>query len=180
VSLIVHINGWPGSGKFTIGRLLAKRLKAKLLDNHTLLNPAEALFERDDPNYWPLRGAIRNLVIDAASKVPPAIPIVFTDALADDRHDAAIFETCRTLAERRRVPIVSVVLDCDIKENLRRLLAPGRADLLKLTNSDVLLDLRAQYQLLRPAGVERLDLEVSALTAQEAAAAIYKLLERFR
>jgi hypothetical protein len=49
MSLILHINGWPGSGKLTIGRIVAGRLGARLLDNHTVLNPAEALFERDDP-----------------------------------------------------------------------------------------------------------------------------------
>lgn len=35
--LIIHINGWPGCGKLTIGRELAKRLGARLLDKHTII-----------------------------------------------------------------------------------------------------------------------------------------------
>ena len=53
---IIHINGWPGTGKLTVGRLLAERLGARLVDNHTLLNPAEALFSRSDPLHASLRG----------------------------------------------------------------------------------------------------------------------------
>ena len=34
--MIVHINGWPGVGKLTVAREVARRLSARLLDNHTL------------------------------------------------------------------------------------------------------------------------------------------------
>ncbi|WP_416065578.1 hypothetical protein ACK9YZ_02635 [Rhizobium sp. ZK1] len=44
----VHINGWQGTGKLTVGPLLAKSLGARLIDNHTL-NPAEVLFARGNP-----------------------------------------------------------------------------------------------------------------------------------
>jgi hypothetical protein len=49
----------------------------------------------------------------------------------------------------------------------------GRAELLKLTNGEVLRDLRAKYRLLRPTDVTCIELDVSALAAAEAAAAIY-------
>lgn len=176
MSFVVHINGWPGSGKLTIARPLAKRLDARLLDNHTLLNPAESLFERRDPSYWPLRSAIRSLVFDYAARLPTAVPLVFTDALSDDPHDSAIFDSCRDLAARRGVPILSVVLDCDLQENLRRLAAPRRAELQKLTRSDMLSGLRAKYRLLRPEGVERLDLDVTGLTPEQAVTAIWTFL----
>jgi broad-specificity NMP kinase len=52
---IVHINGCPGTGKLTIARLLAPMIGAKLVDNHTLINPAEMLFARRDPLYRSLR-----------------------------------------------------------------------------------------------------------------------------
>jgi hypothetical protein len=75
LTLIVHISGWPGSGKLTIGRLLVKRLGARLVDNHTLINPAECLFERGDPLYWPLRKAVRSLVFDYAAQLPPTFNV---------------------------------------------------------------------------------------------------------
>ena len=43
---LVFIYGPVASGKLTIARHLAERLGAQLADNHTLINPAEALFAR--------------------------------------------------------------------------------------------------------------------------------------
>jgi shikimate kinase len=34
--LIIHLNGWPGVGKFTVARLLSEQLGARLIDNHLL------------------------------------------------------------------------------------------------------------------------------------------------
>lgn len=66
----VYINGYPGVGKLTIAKelryarfmsMLISRLLmpgARLLDNHKLIDPAAALFERGAPEYQPLRQAI--------------------------------------------------------------------------------------------------------------------------
>ena len=89
-SRIVHINGWPGTGKLTVGRLLAKRLGARLIDNHMLLNPAEALFARSNPLHASLRGQIRRVVFDHAVRTDPAESFVFTDALSDDEDDLSL------------------------------------------------------------------------------------------
>jgi shikimate kinase len=40
--MLINLNGWPGVGKLTVGRILAKTLGGRLLDNHTLLNVASA------------------------------------------------------------------------------------------------------------------------------------------
>lgn len=174
MNLIVHINGWPGSGKLTIARLLAEQLDARLIDNHTLINPAECLFARDDPHYQPMRKAVRTLAFDYALRLPLHVPIVLTDALADITSDQEIFDSCRGLADRRAARLVSVVLDCNVEENFRRSISPGRADLFKLTDTGILKHLRASYQLLRPAGIERFELDVSNLSANEAAMAVFE------
>src|SRR5678815_2320572 len=126
--VIVHINGWPGTGKLTIGRLLAHRLGGRLLDNHTLMNPALALFEREDPRCWPLRQDIKAVVLDYAARTPPDLALVFTDALADIESDAAVFDAYRKLASVRASKLVSVMLACDPEENARRLVAKGRGE----------------------------------------------------
>lgn len=170
--MIVHINGWPGSGKWTIAGVLARRLGARLVDNHVMLNPAEALFDRDDPLYWSLRKAIRAAILDHAARVDAATPLIFTDALADDATDLAIFEEYRELAARRSARLVSIVLECEQEENIRRLTRAGRAELHKLTQPEVLGELRAKYRLLRPGGVELVELDVTRLSADAAALAI--------
>ena len=116
MNLIVHINGWPGCGKLTIARILAKRLTGKLLDNHTLLNPGEALFTRSDPLHGSLRKAVREATLDHAAQLRAGMPLVLTDALADDAIDQALFDEYRILAARRQARLVSVMLECEHDE----------------------------------------------------------------
>jgi hypothetical protein len=119
MELIVHLNGWPGIGKLTIARILARRLAGKLLDNHTLLNPVEALFDRSDPLHGSLRKAVRMPVLDHAAQLPPGVPLVLTDALSDDPTDQAMFDDYWTLASRRKARLVTVMLECEHDENVR-------------------------------------------------------------
>jgi thymidylate kinase len=180
MDLIVHINGWPGIGKLTIARILAKRLSGKLLDNHTLLNPAEALFDRSDPLHGSLRQAVRVSVLDHAAQLQPGVPLVLTDALSDDPTDQALFDDYRSLAARRRARLVSVMLECEPDENVRRLTSAGRSELYKLTRPEFLKHLRSTYRLLRPQGVDLIDVDVSALSAEEAAVLIERALPASR
>jgi len=170
--MILHINGWPGVGKLTIARIVARALGARLLDNHTLMNPAEALLDRDDPRYWELRARLRQMVLEVAAQAPPA-SIVFTDGFGEnDPRDVAAFADIVRLAETRVDRLFAVVLDCSLEENARRLVESERASMRKLTKPDVLARLRVDYTLLRPAIADRLDLDVTSLSAAESATAI--------
>jgi hypothetical protein len=169
ITLVVHINGWPGTGKLTIARCLARRLGGRLLDNHTLLNPAEALFNRRNPKWQELRSSIRALVLDFAAQLPATEPLILTDALANFDYDRRLFDDCRVLAERRSARLVAAILSCDHAENERRLVSAGRRELHKLTDVEVLADLRSRYTLLRPAGIDLIEIDVTALTDEEAA-----------
>jgi len=173
-NIIVHINGWPGSGKLTIAKMLAPMLGARLVDNHTLINPAEMLFSRRDPLYRSLRAAVRETVFDHISRADPAASFIFTDALSDDEYDSAQFEQYRALAERRRARLVPVVLECAEDENRRRLVTAGRAERHKLVDVSVLEGLRAQHRLLR--ADRALALDVTELTADAAATRLAGLI----
>ena len=172
MNLIVHINGWPGCGKLTIARILAKNLAGKLLDNHTLLNPAEALFDRGNPLHGSLRMAVRAATLDHAAQLREGLALVLTDALSDDPTDQAMFNDYRVLAARRQARLVSVVLECEHEENVRRLASAGRAELYKLTRPDFLAELRTKYRLLRPPGIECIEIDISRMSAAETAATI--------
>ena len=172
MNLILHVNGWPGCGKLTIARLVAAGLGVRLVDNHTLLNPAEALFDRGDPLHRSLRYKLREVVFAHAAQSTSGVPIVFTDALADDAGDAALFDDYRALARNRSARLVSAILDCDLDENVQRLTQAGRTEHRKLTHPAVLRDLRDKYVLLRPEGVEKIELDVTRLSAEEAASAL--------
>jgi len=170
--MIVHINGWPGSGKWTIARVLARRLGARLVDSQIMLSPAEALFGREDPLYWSLRKTVRRAVLEHAARLAEGVPLIFTDALAEDPADSAVFDEYRALAERRSTRLAAVVLECEQEENVRRLTRAGRAELNKLTRPEVLAQLRGQYRLLRPQGVALVEIDVTRLSPDAAAGAI--------
>lgn len=176
MNCVLHINGWPGSGKRTIGAIIAAQIGGRLLDNHVMLNPAEALFERQDPLHASLSSAVRTVTLDHAARLALGVSIVFTDSLSDDETDTKRFEDFRQLATRRNARLISVVLGIAPEENVRRLLTPGRSEHRKLTRPEVLRQMRERYRLLRPAEVEVFDLDVTQLTADKAAAQILEQL----
>jgi hypothetical protein len=177
MSCVLHINGWPGSGKRTIGAIIAAQIGGRLLDNHVMLNPAEALFERQDPLHASLYRAVRTVALDHAARLAPGVSIVLTDSLSDDEADTNRFDDFRQLATRRNVPLIAVVLGIAPDENIRRLLTPSRSEHRKLTRPEVLRQLRERYRLLRPADVEVIDLDITQLTAEQAAAQILRRMK---
>lgn len=59
--MIVHINSYPGVGKFTIGRALAELIGAKFLDNRSVFNVAFALTEFCSPAFYDTVRAVREI-----------------------------------------------------------------------------------------------------------------------
>ena len=133
------------------------------------MRPAAALFARNSELWSELRKEIRTLVFSYAARLETPTAIVLSDALADTAYDRAMFDDSLRLAESRSARLISVVLDCDLAENVRRLQAPGRSERHKLTLPEVLLGLRERYELLRPDDVTRVDLDVTHLDATAAA-----------
>lgn len=171
---LIHICGWPGSGKATIGRLLAARTGGCLIDNHLMLDPASALFERGDPRHAALRAALRREIYAAAQTLPPEVVVIVTDALSDAPEDAALFAPTVDLAAARGAPLRAVTLDIDPEENRRRLTDPARAGRAKLRDPSVLDALRVRHALLRPAGAMHLD--VTELSPNDAVGGLLEML----
>lgn len=166
---VVHLNSWAGAGKLTIARTLAPMIGARLLDKHTLMNPALAVQDRGTPAFRALRQALRDLTFDAAARLPAETPIVLTDAFSDDPYEEQLFEDVTTLAQTRRAPLIRVILDISEAENIRRLTQPARAEGRKLTDPDILRNDRANHVLLGHNHPQAIHLDVTDLTPQKAA-----------
>lgn len=164
---VIHLCGWPGCGKRTIAARLRDLIGARLLDNHLILNPASALFERGTPERSALRERLRAVLYEAALDVAPEIPLILTDALASTDAGSPLIEPTKALVKARRAQLVPFVLSIDEAENIRRLTNSARDGTGKLTDAAVLQDLRGRHDLLRLPGA--VDLDVTQLTAQEAA-----------
>lgn len=140
-----------------------------------MLDPASALFERGAPQHKTMREDIRAVVYRYARGLPPDVPIVVTDALADTDADRALFAPTQALAAARRAPLHAVTLRLTQEENLRRLTHQARADRSKLTRADILMQLRRENTLLQPPGA--VDVDVTDLSAEDAASEIAQLLK---
>ena len=159
--MIIHLNGWPGSGKLTVARVVAHKLKGRLLDNHTLHDVAGRLCDRHTREYWELYNEVRDLAYKRVRALPSHELIVMTNALAleSDREREA-WAAVKALALDRGVPLVAVTLQCSLEENVRRIASEARRDR-KLTDPVPLIKWRSTLTLLTDNSVRSLTIDNS-------------------
>jgi hypothetical protein len=77
-------------------------------------------------------------------------------------------------ALRASRPFLPVYLECDIKENIRRITSPqrGSSGTTKLLNPEVLEEMRSRCQLFRFDGIEGITSDVTNMGPEEAAEAL--------
>ncbi|RYP53710.1 hypothetical protein DL768_001310 [Monosporascus sp. mg162] len=145
---VLWINGFPGSSKLTVAKILAGiHHSAVALDNYRLIDPVEARFSRDRPDYQKHRRLYRQAVLDHYVRDESTLTrlVGFTDnklsrEVANEYRDAAI-ETGR--------PFIPVYMICDVEANLERIADADRLEsaLGKLLDRRILERLRASYEL---------------------------------
>ncbi|MDW3222230.1 MAG: hypothetical protein R8G34_04980 [Paracoccaceae bacterium] len=172
---VIHIGGWPGAGKRTIGRIVADHLGGRLIDNHIMLDAACAIYERGTSGWSVLREEVREVVLDHAKDLPADVAIVLTDALADEPAARPLYQPAVDLARARKASLYSCILDLDGEENRRRLIDPSRAGGTKLMDADTLRTIRECDRLFVPEGAFTLD--VTAMSPHEAAMAVVSGVE---
>ncbi|MEP7007841.1 MAG: hypothetical protein ABI810_17815 [Sphingomonas bacterium] len=148
--MFISLNGWPGAGKLSVGLALAELLDARLLDNHSWMNVAIALTEFGSAAYYEAARAVRDVAFGVVLALPPEVPIIFTNVNATggtsgfaEEHWNAI----RALAAKRKVPVISVMVDCHPDERARRIVSPERRLAKKLRDPEVLHRMMARRSL---------------------------------
>lgn len=174
--MIININGQPGIGKLTIGRLLAEQLKAKLLDNHSIYNVALALTEfRSDAFYETVR-AVRDVAYERLLTLPREMPVVLTNWFAQDsRWAAENWNELSVLAQRRGAPLFHIVMSCSPEENKRRIQTPERLSARK-PQDVALVDQNKGRRPLDHGGNGAFPLDVTNLRPEDAAGEIVRWL----
>lgn len=177
---IVYINGFPGVGKLTIGRHLAtllSPLNGKLVHNHLLINPADAVLSRSQPGYQALRHAVRAAIISALIHEPATYDsvYVFTDFQSLNELGKSVCEEYAAATTARGCVFIPVVVTCALDENMERLVSHERAEHKKLTNVDLARKFREEEDVYRfedqPASLE---IDVTELEPEEAANRIFE------
>ncbi|KGO64099.1 hypothetical protein PITC_087670 [Penicillium italicum] len=170
---IVHLNGFPGVGKLTIARCLIKQLpSAKLVHNHLLINPADAVLHRTQPGYQALRRGIRDSIFSALTNEPATFDTtyIFTDFQSGDKLGAAVCAEYLATAEARHAALVPILLFCDEKTNMQRLVSSDRELHAKLTDVELVTQFRRGEDVHRFTDHPNyLELDVSDFTPEEAA-----------
>jgi uncharacterized membrane protein len=176
--IIVHINGWPGVGKYSIGRIAADELGARLVPNHAINAAGFALAEFDTPVFRKVVRQVRSLVYEEIVSAAAEARFILTSVLIEDEADAALFESIQSLATRRNCAFMAVTLHCSLDLNCKRLDTDARDARYSLTDPKVLCKLREAHDLLKPTSTTRLDLDTSNTTPHENALRVVEAAQR--
>lgn len=179
---VVHLLGFAGVGKKTIGAALVGLVprdehRFVLVDNHLSGNAVIAAVHGDttepiDPRVWPHVHGVRAHVMAAITELgPPGWTYVFTNLLVDEVPSPTLGRI-RALAEHRSAPYVPIVLHCDEAEHRHRIVTPERAEGHKWTDPDAVRSHATTHTLTRPDSPHLVDLDVTHLTPEQAAARI--------
>lgn len=183
-SPIIHINAFPGTGKLTICHELLALLRpphAKLVHNHLLINPVDAILDRTQPGYQTLRRSVRAAIFHALAHEASthATAYIFTDFQSSNELGAAVCREYAVCASERGSDFVPVLLHCDVETNLERLVAGDRAQHQKLVDVDLARRFRKDAELYRFAGhPAAFELDVTSLSPREAAGRILEHVTR--
>lgn len=175
-NVIVYLVGPPGVGKYTVGKLIAERLSAKLLDNHFWCNP---IFEVVEPDGTPFPAGVWDRTNDVQSAVLETVALfgpvgrnyVFTHAVADPGGhpiDWVMAGRFLWVAERRQASLLVVRLVCGEEQLRERISSEERRHRFKTTDAGKAHSLAS----LAPFPINHdwiLDLNTSGLSAADTA-----------
>lgn len=175
-NMIIHINGWPGVGKKTIGEIVAKEINARFIHNHVLHDVAWACAGRGDEEYWPLYERVQSEAYKVLARRPSEENFVMTNALCKtaDREILA-WEHVVALAIKRNVPLIPIVLKASINVLVERVTHPDRLTT-KLTDPEYLTQMLTKHELLVPRVDDTFLIDVDELSAEDVASSIIKYL----
>lgn len=185
---IIHLVGFPGTGKYTIAQEMARQADIRLVDNHLINNTIFTLIETDGKTKLPERvwdNTIRiwDVVADTMVHISPKhFSFVLTNALVEgDALDLAHAARMRDVASQRGglyVPVRLVVSDID--EHIARITAPDRRQRFKETNAEAPRRYAETRQVLNFPDAATLTLDVTKLPPAEAAAHILAHAHRLK
>lgn len=179
---VIFLLGYPGVGKRTVGTHLAELLDGVLVDNQLMNIPLLTLFKWDGKSpipmeIWervePIREAVLGTIEDLA---PKSHSYVFTNVLKDDEDGERQYDRIRLLARRRGSLFLSVMLDCDVGQQVRRIDTPDRVARFKGSDPEGYRRHRYQTRLLQPPPEEVVHLDTTNVGARQNAEAIYETL----
>ena len=185
-AFFIYINGMPGVGKLTIARALQPLLSgSRVLHNHELIDPVEIHTSRKSPVYQIERAKYRQKRLKPISEDPELKDTIFIFTDCQSEHNECVSDYTDLClgtvdgGEGRRM--YSVILECEVEENCRRLVLHGRgkdAENGKLTDVTLLREYRSQGGAWMFEDDDEIVLDVTRMTPEEAAGRIVRFVEQ--
>ena len=131
-NVLVHLLGFPGTGKYTIAQEMARQSGMRLVDHHLINNPVLSLLQLDGktplpPEVWENTRKIWEVVKDTMVNLSPRhFSFVMTNFLCDgDAGDKDYQHSVRDAIQRRGGVYIPVrLLVTSVDEHVKRITAP--------------------------------------------------------
>lgn len=167
---IIYINGFPGVGKYTIAQKLVKILEnSKLIDNHLLINPVDAIIDRKCPDYQKIRKTIRKSVLDIISENIYTFNNIYIFTDSQSISDCSVCKEYETAANKRNCIFIPITLTCSIEENLNRIVSQDRSLKGKLTSKDIFRSLIEEEEPFRFDTKYHLEIDITNINSDNCA-----------
>lgn len=153
---VVLLNGFPGTGKLTIATKMKSYFPedtVRLVDNHLLIDPAQAIYPGRGAAHCELRQKIREVAFAAVRKIAEeGKTVLMTVCLADNDADTRTFEEHISIVCNTSIPIYWFNLRCDRDVLEKRVASKERREgsKSKLTDVGILRQLMEDLELLNP------------------------------
>ena len=164
-------------GKLTVARHLASCLRGgydvKVVQNHLLIDPIEAICSRDDPAYQQLRRELRQVILRAVPSFPDTM-FIFTDFQSDNTLGRSVCAEYREAARFRSSAFIPITLTCAVEENVRRAVSAERSVVStnKLTDENLVADICKRCTPYTPDVPEKLVIDTTSMEPDNVAARI--------
>jgi len=175
---IIYLIGFAGTGKLTIAREIATLTNIRVVDNHLINNLVFSLIKLDgspiSDSVWEKIWTIRHIVLDVIKDISaPELSFIFTNELIEGvGDDEKLFAEIAGLAAQRKSKFFPVRLLCSEKELCKRIISDDRKKSLKDMNAENAQRNCNNNVIFQPKTHQYLTLDVTNLSAYEAAQAI--------
>lgn len=180
---VLYINGHPGVGKLTIARSLHPLLlNSRILHNHEIIDPVHLTHPRGCTSYQAKRSEFRQEKLKEIKSDPELrdVIFIFTDSQVE-YNDCVSDYTDLALSDEKGPGrrLYSIILECELEENCRRLVMGerGKGEKGKLVDVKTLREYRSRGGVLRFEEEDELVIDVTKVTAAEAAGSIKSFFE---
>lgn len=178
--ITLYLIGFAGTGKYTIAKEIAKS-GYKIVDNQLINNPIFSLLDLDGitpipEKAWASIEGIRKAVLNFVSQDQKS-NYVFTNELYEVEHDRVIYNQVKGAAEKRGSLFVPIKLTASLKEREKRITNPERLSRFKTIN---LAEIQKQQEVIKIDHPNLLEIDVTNLSATEAAATILRFVQSIK